>query len=207
MSRLDSENRPDLYGLILAGGASSRMREDKALLDYHGKPQLLWTYELVRACCDRVFVSVRADQADEPVRSRLPQIVDQAKGLGPAGGILSAQARYPDVAWLVVACDLPFLQETTLHRLIASRDQARDATAYTSSHDGLPEPLCAIWEPRSHEPLKQAIAAGRKCPRKVLINADTKLIEQPHPAALDNVNTPEERREARAQCAVAMKTS
>ncbi len=201
MSKLDSTASPSVYGLILAGGASRRMREDKALLDYHGKPQLTWTYELVRSVCDPVFVSVRANQADEPVRARLPQIIDGAEGLGPVGGILSAQERHPGVAWLVVACDLPFLDKATLRRLLSSRDPGRDATAFISSHDGLPEPLCAIWEPRSRAALKDAIATGRNCPRKILINADTKLIAQPHPAALDNVNTPEERREAFEQCA------
>ncbi|MGH8270439.1 MAG: MoaD/ThiS family protein, partial [Steroidobacteraceae bacterium] len=65
-------------------------------------------------------------------------------------------------------------------------------TAYRSSHDGLPEPLCAIYEPSSREAIRAHVASGRDCPRKFLINADTELIDQPGPGVLDNVNTPKE---------------
>lgn len=182
----------DVYGLVLAGGSSRRMQHDKALIDYHGEPQLLWTYRLLASLLPRVFVSVRASQHDEPVRSELPQIVDTREDAGPAAGILAAQAQYPDVAWLVVACDLPLLNEATLRHLLDSRDRSREATAYVSSHDGLPEPLCALWEPASHARLLERVDAGKPCPRKVLIQGDTQLLQPLAPRTLDNINTPEE---------------
>ena len=182
----------NVYGLVLSGGASRRMQHDKALIDYHGEPQLLWTYRLLSSVLDRVYISVRDDQRDEPVRRELPQIVDTFEDAGPAAGILSAQALYPDVAWLVIACDLPRLNVETLQRLLQARDPKREATAFISSHDGLPEPLCALWEPASHAKLLERVQAGRSCPRKALIQGDTQLL-QPYAAnALDNINTPEE---------------
>ncbi|MEP7186472.1 MAG: NTP transferase domain-containing protein [Rhodanobacter sp.] len=182
----------DVYGLVLAGGSSRRMQRDKALIDYHGEPQLLWTYRLLASLLPRVFVSVRSSQQDEPVRSELPQIVDTRDDAGPAAGILAAQALHPDVAWLVVACDLPRLDEATLRHLLRARDPAREATAYASSHDGLPEPLCALWEPASHARLLARVDAGKPCPRKVLIQGDTLLLQPLAASALDNINTPEE---------------
>jgi len=89
----------------------------------------------------------------------------------------------------VLACDLPYLDARTLDVLIAARDPQRVATAFRSSHDGLPEPLCAIYEPRALEGVRAHVAGGRNCPRKFLINADTKLLDQPDARALDNVNT------------------
>jgi molybdopterin-guanine dinucleotide biosynthesis protein A len=139
-----------VYGLILAGGLSSRMHRDKAALLYQGKTQLDRAFDLATGHVDRVFVSVRASQADEPTRSDKALIVDLA-GLGEAGGpilgIRSAMAAYPDVAWLVIACDLPFLSDAALEQLLTERDPSVLATAFRSAHDGLPEPLCAIWEP------------------------------------------------------------
>jgi molybdopterin-guanine dinucleotide biosynthesis protein A len=182
----------EVYGLVLSGGASRRMQHDKALIDYHGQPQLLWTYRLLSSVLQRVFISVRADQRDEPVRRDLPQIVDAFEDAGPAAGILSAQARYPDVAWLVVACDLPRLDLETLQQLLRARDPQREATAFISSHDGLPEPLCALWEPASHGKLLERVQAGRSCPRKALIQGNTQLLQPLSAHALDNINTPEE---------------
>ncbi len=181
-----------LYGLVLAGGHSTRMRRDKATLDYHGLNQLEWTMSLLEGRVQRAFISVREDQRNDPVRARFAQIVDQERGLGPVAGILAAQALHPHAAWLVLACDLPFLDARTLDRLIASRTAHRAATAYRSSRDGLPEPLCAIYEPASHASLAAHAAAGRSCPRKFLIQADVELLDQPSAGSLDNINTPEE---------------
>jgi molybdopterin-guanine dinucleotide biosynthesis protein A len=123
------------------------------------------------------------------VRAAWPRIVDRGDVEGPIAGISAALAEHPDAAWLVLACDLPFLDAPTLDALIAQRDVAREATAFRSSHDGLPEPLCAIYEPRARVALAAHLDRGRNCPRKFLINADTRLLEQPNPRALDNVNT------------------
>jgi molybdopterin-guanine dinucleotide biosynthesis protein A len=182
----------DVYGLVLAGGSSRRMQHDKALIDYHGEPQLRWTYRLLTSLLPRVFVSVRQSQHAEPVRSELPRIVDIHDDAGPAAGILAAQQAHPDVAWLVVACDLPLLDQATLEYLLASRDPAREATAFVSSHDGLPEPLCAVWEPSSHARLSDRADAGKWCPRKALIEGDVLLLKPLLASALDNINSPEE---------------
>jgi molybdopterin-guanine dinucleotide biosynthesis protein A len=181
---------PPLFGLVLAGGRSTRMQRDKAAIAYHGgETQLEAAMKLLAPRVARAFVSVRAEQADDPVRAAWPRIVDRGDVEGPIAGISAALAEHPDAAGLVLACDLPFLDAATLDLLFARRDPGRDATAFRSSHDGLPEPLCAIFEPRARAAIAAQLAGGRNCPRKFLINADTLLLEQPNPRALDNVNT------------------
>jgi molybdenum cofactor guanylyltransferase len=196
-----------LHGLVLAGGRSSRMGRDKAALEYSGRSQLERAFALLDPLVERAFVSVRADQAADPLRSRFPRIVDAAPGIeGPAAGILSALREHPSAAWLVLACDLPFLDAGTLQQLIARRDPTRVATAFRSSHDGLPEPLCAIYEPDARAALEAFVAGGRNCPRKFLTQSNALLLDQPRAEALDNVNTPTELDDARhrmAQPAVA----
>jgi molybdopterin-guanine dinucleotide biosynthesis protein A len=181
-----------IYGLILAGGASKRMRRDKAALEYQGKTQLERAFELARRHVGQVFVSLRADQTLDPTRSQRPMIVDLGEGEGPIVGIRSALAAHPQVAWLVLACDLPFLSDSAIEGLLRHRDPSALATAYKSAHDGLPEPLCAIWEPSAAPLLAEYQAAGGHCPRKFLIRHGAYLVDLPDPRALDNVNTPEE---------------
>ncbi|AQS88650.1 bifunctional molybdenum cofactor biosynthesis protein MoaAD [Neoasaia chiangmaiensis NBRC 101099] len=182
-----------LYGLVLAGGASTRMGQDKAALHYGGRTQLANAFAMLDRHVERTFVSVRNTQQNDPTRAPFPQIVDNVTAAGPAVGILSAHATYPDAAWLVLACDLPMLDDATLAALIAARDEQHVATAFRSEHDGLPEPLCTIWEPGALEKLKSQVDGGRFCPRKCLLNIDTLILPPRTPGALDNVNTPQER--------------
>jgi molybdopterin-guanine dinucleotide biosynthesis protein A len=129
-------------------------------------------------------------------RAGKPQIHDINDSGGPAVGILSALRAHPGAAWLVLACDLPFLTAGVLAVLIAGRNSARPATAFQSSGDGLPEPLCAIYEPAFLPVLEAFLAGGLKCPRKMLIKLDLPLLRLPDPGALDNVNEPGEFAEA-----------
>jgi molybdopterin-guanine dinucleotide biosynthesis protein A len=188
---------PPLHGLVLAGGRSTRMQRDKATLSYQGRNQLDRATELLASCVAQVYVSVRPDQRTDPARARYAQVVDAHEGLGPIAGIAAAQALKPGAAWLVLACDLPYLDCASLAHLLSHRDPLRIATAYRSSHDGLPEPLCAIYEPRSAPLILEYISAGKSCPRKFLIQSDARLLAQPEPRALDNINTPAEYAAAR----------
>lgn len=192
--------RPPLSALLLSGGASRRMQCDKALLPYQGTPQLLRAYALLQTLgLKQVRVSINPAQRDEPLRARLPVLVDSVDSAGPVAGILSAQQAFPEDAWLVVACDLPLLDPDTLQTLISARAQnegAWDAVAFRSRHDGLPEPLCAIWEPASAACLRDRHAAGHLCPRKALLQLRTQLLAPPG-HALDNINTPDEAAQAR----------
>lgn len=181
-----------LFGLVLAGGRSRRMGHDKALLKRDGRSQLEFAFQLLDDLCERSFVSARADQSDDPERSRFPQIIDRYDGIGPVAGILSAMDEYPQADWLVVACDLPNLDRNTLEVLLERRAADTPFTAYSSSHDGLPEPLCAIYRTGSDAIIRGFVDDGIVCPRKMLIRSETELLEQPNPAALDNVNTPDD---------------
>jgi molybdopterin-guanine dinucleotide biosynthesis protein A len=176
------------------------MHRDKAALEYQGRSQLDRAFELASRHAAKVFVSVRADQTLDPTRAQRPLIVDSVAGEGPIVGIRSALAAHPQVAWLVLACDLPFLSDAAIEDLVRARNSAGSAagsaagfaTAYKSAHDGLPEPLCAIWEPAAAKALADYQAGGGHCPRKFLIRHGARLLEPQDTRALDNVNTPEE---------------
>jgi molybdopterin-guanine dinucleotide biosynthesis protein A len=181
-----------IYGLVLAGGESRRMGSDKALLVRDGQSQLAHIAALLERLTDRVYVSTRSEQQDESERSRFVQIVDRYENIGPIAGILSALEEHPQADWLVVACDLPNIDEPTLRYLISNRSQKKPFTAFRSSYDDLPEPLCALYQSGSDGILRQFIDDGIVCPRKILIRSDTKLLKQPDPRSLDNINTPDD---------------
>lgn len=186
---------PPLWGLVMAGGFSRRMGRDKALLDYNGASQVQWTAELLATVCEKVFLSCRSGQdLGEVDESRFARIHDRVEGRGPMEGLCAAHAAHLDTAWLAVACDLPRLDGPTLQTLIEARDPRRIATAYRASRDGLPEPLCAIYESAVFEEMQQRIDADKRCPRRLLLDEEprVRLIDLPRGDALDNINTPAE---------------
>jgi molybdopterin-guanine dinucleotide biosynthesis protein A len=181
-----------LFGLVLAGGKSRRMGHDKALLDHNGQSQLAFTVHLLDEHVEQVFVSTRAEQRDETERRQYAQIIDHYEEIGPVAGILSAMDEHPQADWLVVACDLPNIDAPTIRYLLEHRIEEYPFVAYASSHDGLPEPLCALYLGGSEALPRAFVGAGLHCPRKMLIRSDTLLLQQAEPNALDNVNTPDD---------------
>ena len=186
--------RPVLRGLVLAGGRSERMQTDKGRLRYGptGQEQREVAAGLLAEVCASVHVSVRAEQATGLPAGLVP-LPDTFLGLGPLGGILSAFRHDPNAAWLVLACDLPFLTPDALRTLVAGRQPGRLATAFQSPGNEFPEPLITIFEPRAYPELLRFLGLGYSCPRKMLINSDVEVLPTPGGGQLRNVNTPAER--------------
>ncbi len=183
--------KPLLNGLVLAGGKSVRMGYDKGLINWHGKEQQYFLADVLRNLCNDVYISCRSDQETE-IGTKYKTLTDTFTGLGPYGAILSAFRIQPDVAWLVVACDLPLLDTETLQYLKDKRNPSSIATTFESPYNNLPEPLSTIWEPKSYPVLLSFLSQGYSCPGKVLQNSDPTILKPYNSEALTNVNTQEE---------------
>ena len=184
-----------IFGLLLAGGKSQRMGKDKALLSYHqNQTQLSFCTDLLKKHCETVMLSVRSDQTQNIAYNNCNLLPDIFTEMGPMGGILTALKQYPATAWLVMACDLPYVDDNLLHTLIAKRNPFRIATAFKSPFNQMPEPLCTIYEPHAMYPLLQALGLGYLSPQKTLFDFHVEgiSIEISDHIKLQNVNTPQE---------------
>ncbi len=188
-------SKQKLRGLVLAGGRSSRMGRDKAALVHpDGRTLLRRCHDLLReAGCETVAISLRHDQ-EIPAGLDRTEIVRDREGasVGPIGGIVTGMRLDPAADWLVLACDLPRLDAATLAHLISSKQTDEKFLAYRSEFDGLPEPLCTLYSQAALPILEQAQADDFRCPRKILIRNDCRLLDPVTPRALDNANTPED---------------
>ena len=180
---------PPLYGLILNGGKSSRMKTDKSKLVYHSKDQIQHLTLLLSKICEEVFVS------SKKLTSDYNNIIDKYNLNSPLNAVLSAFAEYPDASWLIIACDMPLINEQTLKKLVKNQDLSKLAITYLNPEDKLPEPLITIWNPNSYPLLLDFYTTGNKSPRRFLI----KNIHQISTLLpfdkneLFNANTPEEK--------------
>lgn len=189
-----SSARP-LYGLVLAGGMSTRMGTDKAALVLEGKTQLDRTMEKLEGLVDKSFVSVRSIKNADKVRSKYNMIEDTDLGKGPVAALVAAHQAHPDAAWLVLAVDIPLIKKTDLQDLlkVRSENQASHpkvvAWTWRSPFNGRPEPLAAVWEPAALDHLVKRAKEDCKCPGRILEEQETYLLE-PTGHMLDNMNTP-----------------
>jgi molybdopterin-guanine dinucleotide biosynthesis protein A len=196
-SARDHEDGPaPVWGLVLAGGASRRMGGDKGGLSYHGITQAEWTWQQLDQICERAYISVNSVQQGQEPYASLPTITDEFEPVGPATGLLSAWSAFPQVAWLVVAVDMPFLDRRTLKSLVDGRCPTSVATAFQHS-DGTLEPLCAIWEAAAQPILAARVQSGDASLRRCLEAEGCRILRPPVNDALISVNSPAEYQDAR----------
>lgn len=187
-----------LYGLLLAGGQSSRMGRDKASMIIRGEglTQARRALGLLGTLCERTYISLREGQSVPDGGEGVPILHDSGDAEGPLCGMLAAFREAPVAAWLVMACDLPFVTPEVLTRLVeCHREQpGQPFVAYANSHDGLPEPLCAIYGPSALPILQKHAARGNFSPRRIMTEENTVLLDLPagSAASLTNINTPQD---------------
>lgn len=156
-----SADRETPLGVILAGGKSSRMGRDKAWLTFFGQPLLSRVADILGRVTGELFVSGR-DPA--PFGLSVPWLPDETPDLGPAGGVLTVLAAVKRPC-LVVSCDLPFLDEATLARLIEAwrrRPASALMTTYHIVETGFVESLVAVYDPGSAALLRRRLGEGER---------------------------------------------
>lgn len=185
-----------MRGLVLAGGRSERMGSDKAnLIHPDGRALARRCADLLaESGCVSVTLSLRHEQEVPEGFGELAgvEIARDPEGasVGPVAGMVAAMKGREDADWLVVACDLPRLDVGTLANLARSVRAGERFLSYRSEFDGLPEPLCALYSAGALPLLEEALENGMRCPRKILIRGECRLLDPVTPRALDNANTP-----------------
>lgn len=188
-----------MKGLVLCGGQSSRMGQDKGLLTMQA---LTWAERACRqlaAIAGTVAISVNHTQITA-YREALPHELladnDSLTVQGPLKGLFTAHLQWPEEDWLILACDMIYMEAPPLQQLVSYFDQQQpEAVIYTSAQ-GL-EPLCGIY---SAAALKRLLTfylqgKGRKYSMQYALTQLT-FVALPLPAAWQpyfaNMNTPEQ---------------
>ncbi|TMM32448.1 molybdenum cofactor guanylyltransferase [Polaribacter aestuariivivens] len=195
INNLIQEKIAPIKGLVLVGGKSTRMGTDKSELNYFGKPQKEHAKELLENNNFETYYSVQNESSVSSSAVEKSQftneIPDVFLNLGPFGGICSAFQKDPNSAWLVLATDVPFVNDKVIQQLLKHRNPSKVATAIKGKNKEFVEPLITIYEPKAYAILLQYLAQGYSCPRKMLINSDVEIVEIDD-SFIRNVNTPEE---------------
>ncbi len=145
-----------ILGAVLAGGSSSRMGADKALVEVAGRPMVEWVSAVLGDVADRVVIAGRSDSM-----LGLDALTDPVQGpVGPLAGVaaalIEAAATGVDVV-MVVAVDQPFVRRDTLAHLISSSE----GRAVVPEAAGVRQVTCAVYPAAWHaEALTELEARG-----------------------------------------------
>ena len=185
--------RYPLYGLVLAGGKSTRMGEDKSLISYFGLEHRIYLAKMIAPFCEKTYISCQENQLSENLDGCNP-LIDLVPSKGPMSGLISAFLTHPNAAWLVIPCDLPLFSAKNITQLITERNVQGIATVFSSANHDYPEPLIGIWEPSAFPLIEQQYKVGNYSLLNILNNNHIFLVPALDPEGLTNVNTPEEKR-------------
>jgi len=176
-------------GFVLAGGRSSRMGREKALLPYRGGVLAGFVARAVELAAGSVTLVGNPSRLGSVGYDILPDIYP---GEGPLGGILTVLQHNAAVWNLVVACDMPEVSAAILTALLDAAEREDPDVLVPAGPCGLLEPLCAVYHRRSQQALDAAFAAGV---RKVTIafhGLRVAVFPFPELTPFQNVNTPED---------------
>jgi molybdopterin-guanine dinucleotide biosynthesis protein A len=175
-------------GFVLAGGASKRMGQDKALLPYRGTTLVEHVAKTVAEAAGSVAL---IGDANRLAYLGLAVFPDEVPGCGPASGIYTA-LRVTDTDWnLVLACDMPAVSADLLRELLRRAETTERSCVAAIGAYGEPEPLCAVYHRRCLLALGRAIRDRRLRMRDLLKEIGAIWVKV-DASALANVNTPSE---------------
>ena len=180
-------------GFVLAGGRSSRMGQDKALLPWKGSTLI---QSVAREAFDAVGNVTLIGSPERYGKLGFPVISDKIPGSGPLGGLHAALSATTAEWNLLVACDMPAVTSQLLEALLNAAE-ASGADALVPQTSGGLEPLCAVYNARLLPAVESAIHSKLLKMHDFVSTIQTCLWPAPDPTVFRNVNTPEQLLEAR----------
>lgn len=180
-------------GIILAGGKSARMGNEKGLMLLAGKPLISYAIEALQPICNNLFISTNNH---EYKKFGIKLVEDQIKDIGPMGGIYSCLKVSENIYNLVLSCDMPLVSSAFLNYLLVNGEGFLAAVPWYGNN--FFEPMCAYYHKNVVPFLQQNIDAQHyKLPEILKREEVNKLLFEKITENFDhhiftNINTPDQ---------------
>lgn len=180
-----------ITGIILAGGNSSRMGIDKALLEIDGQTLLSRAVELCRVFCDEILISSNNTKHNA---SGCLLVADELAECGPMGGVYSCLKQSQNEWNLILSVDATFVEKDFVDFLL---EWIQDFDAVVPAHSGKKEPLIALYNKKIISDLHSQLESRNYKMRFFLEKIRTNFIdsnnwERKYPKLFHNINSPED---------------
>ncbi len=175
-----------MFGLVLAGGKSARMGEDKALIKYNGVEQYKFIESVLGNFCEKVFISSNTIKSNNIIKDdeNLPHFY------GPVNGLITAFNKYPN-SWFVVAVDYPALNTSILEKLFIAYMATKSTKVFYNLETHFYEPFIGIYTPDFLAEIKNRITEYISL-QQILQEKNNCQFKITNPKLLANINTKQE---------------
>lgn len=179
-------------GILLAGGQSRRFGSPKPLAEYEGAPFYQYSLQALKLFCEEIVVVTRPEFVDKfPKDLCVTTDLTQFFGMGPLAGILSGMEAVKADRYIVLPCDMPFIQQRVIGRLV--NEHSGDVSAVTV--EGKRHPLVSIWQASAKPMIRQALIEDNRRVMHVQAQLNGQWIEgssltDSPELVFKNVNTP-----------------
>lgn len=192
--------RPDLKGLVVCGGASSRMGTDKSNIRYYEQPQRYHIADMLRSFCGEAVLSLNREQHNgKGVQYPALTDLEQYSNTGPAAALLTAAHYFPESSFITIGCDYPFLTREELTFFSDSLREQTVARAFYNREASCYEPLLAYYSAAALQQLKHLAAEDHYSLQQLLRQLDAEKHDPLHPGTIRSVDTPEQATAARKE--------
>lgn len=174
----------NISAVILAGGKSRRMGEDKSLLPFAGEKSLAeYQYKRLEKIFSNVHISCKGDKFGFTKNL----IIEDDTDFAPTFGLkkIIEELNRP---FFILGVDVPFFSKEAMLKLV---DAYSNQDAVVASLEGKFEPLCGIYSPSIKPLIENSIRNNCHRLGKILKEANTKVIEIKNQDEFINMNTPD----------------
>ncbi|PKP52196.1 MAG: hypothetical protein CVT92_09995 [Bacteroidetes bacterium HGW-Bacteroidetes-1] len=182
-----------ITGIILAGGKSSRMGAEKALMKLDNREMIAWPLALLKKFCSQILISANSSNFDH---LQLEVVPDVYPNCGPMAGLHACMLASSADDFLVISCDMPFVNETIIKQLLSLYPLNQ---AVIASYKEETIPVCAYYHRSVLPLLEQELEAGLLKMKRFIDKTDHAFVHFNNPELilrLSNINTPEEYEQA-----------
>lgn len=134
--------KEEITGIILSGGKSSRLGEEKGLALFNGKPLIQYAIDILKPVCDKIIISAN-NQLDDYADFGYEIVEDQVRNIGPMAGLIAGLKKSDTRYNFMLSCDTPFVPSELFPYLLNSIENFQ--VAIPVHDEKYFEPLCAVY--------------------------------------------------------------
>jgi molybdenum cofactor guanylyltransferase len=186
----------DIAAVLIAGGRSSRMGTNKALLEFDGLYLAQRKLKLLQQVFSQIIVIVNDPEVAEVLE--VPCYEDIISDVGPLGGLHAATVYSPTEQFFILPCDVPFIPIALISHLLTFAPGKRIAIPFADNRN---HPLIGLYAKSYHDAIEQRILNGERAISDFVYSQNHEIVSIEHedyyqPHILQNINTHEQYLEA-----------